>query len=47
MVVIDLVLKNSSRNLMESLINGKYVPKMILQVARRHNPKSSFRMKPL
>lgn len=46
-VVIDLVLKNSPRNLMESLIKGKYVSKIILQVARRHNPQISLRMKPL
>lgn len=47
MVVIDLVLKNSPRNPMEGLIKEKYISKIILQVARRHNPQSSFRMKPL
>lgn len=47
MVVIDLVLKNSPRNLMDSPIRGKYISKIIFQVARRQNSQSSSKMKPL
>lgn len=46
-MVIDLGLKNSPRNLVEGPIKGEDIAKIVLHVTRKHDPQSNFKVKRL
>lgn len=46
-VAIDLGLKNSPRNLIESPIKGKDTVKIILHTTRKRDPQRNFQVKGL